>query len=109
MLMFHTIDPAAIFSPVLKLPAPFVRLRWVMILRFSNLPTLWALGLLFLPHCTAQNSASYSIATVAGSVFSTIPNGVFGGDGGVATSAFLNLPTSVGLDSAGNLYFCDWN
>jgi len=70
---------------------------------------LRALWLFFLPYSTAQSSAPYSISTVAGSGFSNIPNGVFGGDGGVATSAFLNSPTSVALDSAGNLYFCDWN
>ena len=81
-----------------------------MIWRFPSLRlALWALWLFFLPYSTAQSSAPYSISTVAGSGFSNIPNGVFGGDGGVATSAFLNSPTSVALDSAGNLYFCDWN
>jgi uncharacterized protein (TIGR03437 family) len=31
----------------------------------------------------------------------------FGGDGGPATSAELNNPTSIALDTAGNLYICD--
>ena len=42
------------------------------------------------------------ITTVAG-------NGVagFGGDGGLATSANLNFPTSVSVDQNGNLYIAD--
>ena len=45
------------------------------------------------------------ITTVAG-------NGTagFGGDGGPATSASLNFPTSVAVDQSGNLYIADmWN
>jgi hypothetical protein len=33
----------------------------------------------------------------------------FGGDGGVATSAVLNYPTAVAVDSAGNVYIADSN
>ncbi len=33
----------------------------------------------------------------------------FGGDGGAATAAQLNNPTSLSIDSAGNLYFVDSN
>jgi len=47
-------------------------------------------------------SASGIITTVAG-------NGTysFSGDGGPATSAGLNVPTWVAVDSAGNLYITD--
>src|SRR5271157_2489901 len=46
-----------------------------------------------------------TITTVAGS-----GNWGFSGDGGPATSASLNGPTGVAVDSAGNLYFADyWN
>jgi sugar lactone lactonase YvrE len=43
------------------------------------------------------------ISTVAG-------NGTegFGGDGGPATSAMLNLPTDVAVDNKGNFYIADW-
>lgn len=71
--------------------------------------TPWVVGLLFLPNCPAQSSLPYAISTVAGSGLSDIPTGAYGGDGGLATAAFLNLPTSVALDSAGNMYVSDWN
>ncbi len=47
-------------------------------------------------------SADGIISTVAG-------NGIFkfAGDGGPATSALMNNPTSVALDAAGNLYIAD--
>ena len=45
------------------------------------------------------------ITTVAGDVTAG-----YGGDGGAATAARLNSPTSVALDAAGNLYIADlWN
>jgi trimeric autotransporter adhesin len=43
-----------------------------------------------------------TITTVAGN-----GNGTFSGDGGPATSASLNWPTGVAVDSAGNLYIAD--
>ncbi|MBI3663966.1 MAG: hypothetical protein HY234_13070 [Acidobacteria bacterium] len=47
------------------------------------------------------------ISTVAGSPAN---RSGFSGDGGSATGAFLNHPTCLALDSAGNLYVCDsWN
>jgi uncharacterized protein (TIGR03437 family) len=47
-------------------------------------------------------SAAGIISTVAGSVLRS-----YGGDGGPATSAFLNNPSGMALDSQGNLYFAD--
>jgi sugar lactone lactonase YvrE/PKD repeat protein len=44
------------------------------------------------------------ITTIAG-------NGVGGysGDGGLATSAQLNLPTEIAIDAGGNIYIADWS
>jgi len=49
------------------------------------------------------------VATVAGSGPGNIATGSYSGDGGQAVAAHLNLPTSVGLDAAGNLYISDSN
>ncbi|HLK62639.1 MAG TPA: discoidin domain-containing protein [Bryobacteraceae bacterium] len=47
--------------------------------------------------------AQVTITTVAGNGF-----GGFSGDGGLATSAALNLPQGVKIDGAGNLYIADF-
>lgn len=57
----------------------------------------------------AQNIPAYAIATVAGSGPGNVPQGHYGGDGGAAANALLNLPTSVAVDVEGNLYLVDWN
>lgn len=44
-----------------------------------------------------------TISTVAGT-----GNQGYAGDGGPATSALLNYPASVAVDSGGNLYIADW-
>jgi trimeric autotransporter adhesin len=49
------------------------------------------------------------IVTAAGVISTVAGNGIpgFGGDGGAATAAQLNLPSSVAVDNAGNLYIAD--
>lgn len=58
------------------------------------------------------DSHNNRIRKVSGGVIQTIAGtGVagFGGDGGAATSAELDLPTAVAVDSAGNIYIADTN
>lgn len=47
------------------------------------------------------------ITTVAGIGPSGFLSGTFSGDGGAATSAGINFPTSVVVDTLGNIYFTD--
>jgi sugar lactone lactonase YvrE len=68
-----------------------------------------ALGLILPSRAPAQSIPAYLIATVAGSGPGNVLQGGYGGDGGPATSAALNNPTSVVVDRAGDIYFCDWN
>ena len=53
------------------------------------------------------DAATGIITTVAGNSTSAGLGG-FSGDGGPATSAALNSPTGVAIDSAGNLYIADY-
>ena len=54
-------------------------------------------------HCIRRVDGSTGIiATVAGT-----GNAGYFGDGGLATSANLNKPSGVGVDTAGNIYFSD--
>ncbi|MER8226020.1 RICIN domain-containing protein [Streptomyces sp. NPDC094143] len=48
--------------------------------------------------------ADGKISTVAGTGVAS-----FGGDGGLATAAQLNLPIGLVVDSAGNLYIAEWH
>jgi uncharacterized protein (TIGR03437 family) len=54
--------------------------------------------------CCAAFGQTYTISTFAGSGISG-----FSGDNGPATAAALNRPSSVAVDSAGNLYIADEN
>ena len=56
------------------------------------------------------DSLNYRIRKVSNGVITTVAgNGTYGysGDGGPATSAQLNQPIGITVDSAGNLYFAD--
>jgi sugar lactone lactonase YvrE len=55
------------------------------------------------------NGAIRKIVLASGGVTTVAGNGMngFGGDGGPATTAVLNTPTGVAVDSAGNLYIAD--
>jgi len=58
------------------------------------------------------DSANFRIRKVTNGVITTVAgNGTqgFSGDGGPATNAQLNFPGSVAVDSAGNLYFADYD
>jgi sugar lactone lactonase YvrE len=48
------------------------------------------------------------ITTVAGNGIPCIPRTAKCGDGGLATKANLNSPTSVAVDGKGNFYIADW-
>ena len=55
-------------------------------------------------------AAASRIRKVSGGIISTVAGNAthgFGGDNGPATSAQLNAPTGVAIDSAGNLYIAD--
>jgi RHS repeat-associated protein len=54
-------------------------------------------------------AATGNISTVAGTVTPTLGdyNDGYSGDGGSATSAELNLPSGIALDTSGNLYIAD--
>ncbi len=49
------------------------------------------------------------ITTIAGSTFEGAPVTGYGGDGGSATSAFLDQPSSLLLDPSGNIWIADGN
>lgn len=66
---------------------------------------LLGLAALLLPAlCQAQTPPVYTISTIAGS--GPTAKGYLG-DGSSATLAELNGPTSVAIDSKGNIYICD--
>ena len=44
------------------------------------------------------------ISTIAGT-----GTGSYSGDGGQATSATINLPTGIAIDTSGNVYFAEYN
>ena len=58
-------------------------------------------------HRIRKIETSGVITTIAGSGGRGVGNGAFGGDGGLATSATLNLPSGVAVDNNGNIYIAD--
>ncbi len=65
-------------------------------------------------YVTPSRSPTYypSLSPHSISVISTIAGtgtGSYTGDNGQATSATINLPTGIDIDSSGNVYFSDWN
>ena len=61
-----------------------------------------------LPHF-GQSMVNGSVYTIAGGTRTSTgaPDCGFAGDGGPATSAWLNLPVAVAIDSHGNVFFSD--
>lgn len=57
--------------------------------------------------CPAQTPPAYTINTIAGGAGTSPPSFGYSGDTGPATSADLNGPIGVALDSKGNLYITD--
>jgi sugar lactone lactonase YvrE len=57
----------------------------------------------------ALNNVVWKISAATGTITTIAGNGTagFSGDGGAATSAELNTPSAVAVDSAGNLYIVD--
>jgi uncharacterized protein (TIGR03437 family) len=59
--------------------------------------------------CDASNARIRKIDAVTGNISTIVGTGVasFGGDGGLATAAQVNVPIGAIVDSAGNLFFSD--
>jgi hypothetical protein len=79
------------------------------IARFVSLLAVVAFGSRLPCVSAAPADPTYTIATVVGSGPGNVETGGFGGDGGPASRAVINQPTSFAIDRAGNLIFCDWN
>jgi uncharacterized protein (TIGR03437 family) len=77
----------------------------------SNSLAIDSAGNLFISDATNHRirkvTPSGTITTVAGSGPAGFGNGSFSGDGGPATSATLDTPSGVAVDSRGNLYIVD--
>jgi uncharacterized protein (TIGR03437 family) len=75
--------------------------------RWNRAAVLLGIASLLLPAlCLAQTPPVYTINTIIGSGPSVAGPG-YSGDGGTALTAQLNAPTSVVLDSHGNIYIAD--
>jgi sugar lactone lactonase YvrE len=82
------------------------RLATTAILAVPNGVALDAAGNLYIAD---TDNHRVRIVDTTGTITTMVGNGAgaFAGDGGLSTSASLNLPTAVALDAAGNLYIAD--
>ena len=71
-------------------------------LNFANGVAVDSAGDLYI--CDSSNNV---IRKVSNGIITTVAGGGSGGDNGPATSAYLNLPNAVAVDSSGNLYIAD--
>jgi len=66
-----------------------------------------AAGNLYISDTTNQRVRKVTPAGIISTVAGVVQSRSFRGDGGLATSAFLNKPAGLAIDAAGNLYLAD--
>src|ERR1019366_1099580 len=64
-------------------------------------------GDLFVADCGISGSGTVSKVTPQG-IISIVAGGGSGGDGGPATSAYVQCPRGVAIDGSGNLFFAEY-
>ncbi len=93
-------------------PADNAQLRWTYDVAFDSAGNLFIAdyGNCRVRMVAATTGAWYGIPVTAGNIYTVAGDGSWGnsGDGGLATSAQLNQPRGVAVDSSGNLYIADY-